>query len=73
MMGNGNSVMVLGGEVDLHAPSLEFLHLHINTFGELLVITILHQLSLTIDAKIEELYLSLHLIYIVLRLHWSQP
>ena len=72
MMGNGNSVMVLGGE-NLHAPSLEFHHLHINTFGELLVITILQQLSLTIDAKIEELYLSLYLIYIVLRLHWSQP
>ena len=62
MMGNGNSVMVLGGE-DLHAPSLE---LHINTFGKLLVRTILQRLSLTIDAKIEKLYPSLHLIYIVL-------
>ena len=59
MMGNGNSVMVLGGE-DLHSPSLE---LHINTFGKLLVRTML---SLTIDAKIEKLYPSLHLIYIVL-------
>ena len=71
MMGNGNSVMVLGGE-NLHDPSLEFLHLHINTSGELLVRTILQRLSLTFDAKIVELYLSLYLIYIVLRLHWSQ-